>query len=176
MIYKNKVINLSSLCIGIFLINIACERIRKPYKKAEDFLLYDLNGRRFYLSAQKGRIVLLNFWAVQCAPCIKEMPQLEQIGQYFHDKDGMVIGICSKTFEVTLLKSIIEKNKISYRNCIDVNNKITNIYDVNMLPTTFIIDYNGFVRYKTVGYKSENAENYKKIILQLINERDKKKQ
>ncbi|MGD9202458.1 MAG: TlpA disulfide reductase family protein [Chitinispirillia bacterium] len=175
MINKNIINYLFLLCIGIFFFNPVCARIHKSYKKAEEFLLYDLNGKRFYLSAQKGNIVLLNFWSVQCAPCIKEMAELERLERFFKYGNGMVVGILCRPFEETLIRSIVENNKISYRNCIDVNDKIAQIYGVNKLPTTFIIDYDGYIRYKTAGYMRENSENYKKIISQLINERDNKK-
>jgi len=98
------------------------------------------------------------------------------MAQDFPNKNVMVVGICMKPFEKTLINTIIQKTKISYMNCIDENNKIADIYRVTMLPTTYIIDYNGFIRYQAVAYKKENIDTFKTIISQLINEQNAKKQ
>ncbi|MCU0608435.1 MAG: TlpA family protein disulfide reductase [Chitinispirillaceae bacterium] len=142
---------------------------------APDFVLSDLAGNRFYLNGQSGRIVLLNFWSIHCAPCLKEMPELEKISAKLSGKNSLVIGICNDPGEIGYIETLLKSLGVTYPTLLDEAMKVSALYRVSALPATFIIDHRGRVRYAATGYEDGYAEKYTSIMERLIHERDSKK-
>jgi len=61
-------------------------------KRAEDFPM-DISGKPGHLSDLKGKVVVLNFWATYCAPCVQEMPSLNKLQKYIESRNAMVLGV-----------------------------------------------------------------------------------
>jgi len=142
---------------------------------APDFVLNDLQSNRFYLSGQKGSVVLLNFWSVHCAPCLREMPKLQELADAFARENVRVVGICDDPGEAGYVESLLKGIKVTYTTLIDEKQRVRGLYRVTGLPTTFIIDYKGMVRYSSVGYADGDIEKDHSIIELLVYERDTKK-
>ncbi len=122
-------------------------------KKAPDFKLNTIDGKEIKLSDFKGKKVILNFLATWCPPCRAEIPYFVKF--YNENKNrveiiGIVVG--SKESEVA---EIVRKYKITYPICIS-NKEIEKLYGpINAVPTSFIIDENGYLKEKKIGIITE---------------------
>src|SRR5260370_21567560 len=88
--YEHVHVSLDAPPFAAALEKLASEDQRRA---SADFTLHDLNGKEWKLSAQRGKVVLVNFWATWCPPCRKEMPELDALYAQLHDKGFVVLSI-----------------------------------------------------------------------------------
>ena len=118
--------------------------------RAPDFALRDTAGKNISLSAFKGKVVLLNFWATWCPPCRAEMPALNKL--YREKKNrGLEIIAVSTDRSVSSVKDFLEKHKVDFPILFDEDRTAVKLYRVFSMPTTFLIDRNGTVVEKFYG-------------------------
>lgn len=139
---------------------------RKP---APDFTLNDSTGAPVRLSDFRGRVVLLNFWATWCAPCIAEIPMLMELQRAHRDGRFAVLGAALDDDGWKAVKPYVESRKIDYR-VVVADDGITDLFGgLQAVPTTLMIDKQGRVAVTHLGLlqKSE-CQN---IVNLLLNER-----
>lgn len=126
-------------------------------KKAIDFQVVDLNGETLSLEKYRGKIVLLDFWATWCGPCLAEMPFVKSTYQKYKNQNFEIIGISSDQ-DLNQLTTYLETNGITWPQYYDNGNQISNLYQVQAIPTTYLIDNKGIIRYANLrGNALENA-------------------
>ena len=113
-----------------------------------NFTLTDLEGNPVSLSDFKGNIVVLNFWATWCPPCIAEIPDFVKVFNEFKDKDVQFIGVSNE--DISTLKSFAADYNINYPILVDDKN-IMEIWGIRAIPTTFVFDRDGQIVFKNVG-------------------------
>ncbi len=117
--------------------------------EAPEFTVQDAD-RKVDLHDLRGKIVLLNFWATWCAPCVEEMPSLNQLQQRFKDKGIEVVGV-SVDVDSDGYHKFLKDHKIDFLTVRDPDQKSNNLYGTFKFPETYIIDRNGVVRRKFIG-------------------------
>jgi peroxiredoxin len=120
--------------------------------KAPEFTLQDLNGDQVRSSAFKGKVVLLNFWATWCPPCVDELPSLNSL---FNDKvlkaKGLeVIAVCTEPSRRDV-KALLRKKGLGLRVLMDEQKSVAKQFKVFSLPTTFLMDRQGNIVEKFYG-------------------------
>ncbi|KPK64540.1 hypothetical protein AMJ83_02220 [candidate division WOR_3 bacterium SM23_42] len=116
-----------------------------PNWKAGDF-----NGQRHSLDDYRGKVILLDFWYRACPWCIRAMPMIKQVAEYFKERPVVVLGVnTDKNREDALF--VIQKTNPNYVNL--SGRDLTKKYGVANYPTFIIIDRNGFVRQIRIGYE-----------------------
>jgi len=136
---------------------------------APDFTLKSLSGKNVKLSEYRGSVVMINFWASWCGPCRQEMPALEQLYKRYQDLGFVILGV--NTDEDPSKSRILLKDiKVTFPVLFDSNNNIVKTYDVQAMPTTYLVDRNGNLRYVHKGYKPGYELNYAQQIKALIRE------
>ena len=110
-----------------------------------DFQVTDLKGKALSLEAYRGQVVLLDFWATWCPPCIAEIPNVRRTYETYKDQKFQVIGI-SLDRSMEPLKAYIEKEELEWLHYWDNNGRIRNMYKVRGIPSTFLIDGEGVIR------------------------------
>lgn len=113
-------------------------------KIAPSFTRADLSGRKVSLSEYRGKIVLLNFWATWCGPCIGELPALDRWQEQFGSKGLQVIGI-SMDDSIAPVRAAISKYKIKYPVVMGDEHVGMAYGGVLGVPETFLIDRKGVV-------------------------------
>jgi peroxiredoxin len=118
-------------------------------KAAPDFVVQDAD-RRVELRDFTGKIVVLNFWATWCPPCVEELPTLVELQQQFKEKGVTVIGV-SVDVDADVYHRFLKDHKIDFLTVRDPDQKTNNLYGTFKFPETYIIDRNGIVRRKFIG-------------------------
>lgn len=121
-------------------------RIGNP---APDFTVQD-SERKVTLSQYRGQVVVLNFWATWCPPCVEETPSLIQMNDRLKDKGITLVGV-SVDVDADAYHRFIKQHKIDYLTVRDVDQKSNNLYGTFKFPETYIIDRNGVLRRKFIG-------------------------
>ncbi|MBA7706017.1 Thiol-disulfide oxidoreductase ResA [subsurface metagenome] len=137
--------------------------------QAPDFTVKDLKGREISLSNYSGKVVFLNFWATWCGPCKAEIPDLIQAYKQYKDKGMEIIGISVDRISPKSVLKFAEKYKINYPVVMSTD-KIQKDYDPGpYIPTTIIIDQEGKIRHRHIGYM--NKETLNSYFLKLTEEK-----
>jgi cytochrome c biogenesis protein CcmG, thiol:disulfide interchange protein DsbE len=121
-------------------------RIGSP---APDFTVRD-SQHSVTLSQLKGQIVVLNFWATWCPPCIEEMPSLVQMQQRMKDK-GITVLAVSVDADDTAYRRFLADHNVNLLSVRDPDQKSNQLYGTFKFPETYIIDRNGIVQRKFIG-------------------------
>ena len=117
---------------------------------APDFALKDLDGSTVQLSAHLGKVVLLDFWATWCGPCLREMPVFIALDNQYEDNQLKLIGIAISDSEAKV-RSYAAREGIKF-SLVMGDEKVRHAYgDVSAIPQTFLIDKKGVVRYSQIG-------------------------
>lgn len=136
---------------------------------APDFVLKSKNSGNVRLSEQRGNVVMINFWASWCGPCRQELPEMEAIYQEYQDLgfEILAVNVDDDASKAELLLGDVE---VSFPVLFDSEGDISELYAVNAMPTTVIIDRDGNQRILHKGYRSGDERKYEKIIKALIRE------
>lgn len=132
--------------------DMSSELLNKPFPEINLPQLFDIESR-FTLS--KGKVTLIDFWEVWCGPCMKSLPEVEQLKTKYADKID-ILGIV--TDDITKAKDLINKKGITFRNLVG-NKGILQSYQVNSFPRYFLIDQNGVIAKQYFGFEAEKIEN-----------------
>ncbi|MFZ0802827.1 MAG: TlpA disulfide reductase family protein [Terriglobales bacterium] len=116
---------------------------------APEFIVQD-SDRKVDLRDFQGKILVLNFWATWCAPCVEEMPSLVQLQQRLKDKGVTVVGV-SIDVDGDAYHRFLTNYKIDFLTVRDPDHKSSNLYGTFKFPETYIIDRKGIVRRKFIG-------------------------
>ena len=119
---------------------------------AIDFKTMDVNGTMISPSDYRGKVVLLDFWATWCAPCRVEMPAVKKIYSTYHEKGFDIIGV-SMDNNRAAFDSYVKEQDMKWRQIYDGNGwkaEIGQLYAVSSIPSTFLIDKQGKIRYKNL--------------------------
>jgi thiol-disulfide isomerase/thioredoxin len=138
---------------------------------APDFTLEDMDANKFSLKDYRGKVILLNFWATWCPPCRREMPSLERLHQNFKDKDFVVLAVnqMEAVDQVFAYTGGLEVEP-TFAILFDKDSNVSRGYGVQGLPTTYIIDKKGNIRYRAIGGREFDHPEVEKQIMQLIQE------
>ncbi len=118
--------------------------------RAPDFSVTTDNGRTISRSDFGGRLLVLNFWATWCPPCIEEMPSLDRLQQRFASSGLVVLGI-SVDRDSDAYRRFLERARVSFLTARDPEARISSRYGTFKFPETYLIDRRGRVREKIIG-------------------------
>ena len=114
--------------------------------------------------------VLINFWATWCAPCIKEMPYLDQFEKKYKDKGFSVLAVSvDNQKSLSQVRSFIKTKKFSFDIFLDPNMQIFKKLNGNLMPTNVLIDKSGKVVWRHYGYLPGDEKKMEEQILNVLN-------
>jgi cytochrome c biogenesis protein CcmG, thiol:disulfide interchange protein DsbE len=125
-------------------------------KTAQNFPL-EISGKPGNLSDYKGKVVVLNFWATWCPPCVEETPALNRLQKYIASRNGVVLGVAADEDPAAYEKFLREQGVVfpTYRDPAtkDNHSPIAQTYGTSMYPETYVIDRHGKIARKVIGFQ-----------------------
>lgn len=158
MIVRKIIRYVGFVIVALLLLNVGCQSKVDALQDAPDFSLKDVNGKDVTLSQFKGRIVVLDFWATWCPPCRMSIPELVGLQKEFRGQGLVIIGVSlddPAQASDLFLRAFMEKFDMNYR-VLRYDTKIMKDYfgtETPAIPTVFVIDHEGKIRNKIVGYR-----------------------
>ena len=140
-----------------------------PNATAPDFTLRSLNGPNLRLAEQRGRVVLVNFWATWCGPCKQEMPHLNRLYDKYRSAGFVLLGV-NVDEDATVAAGAASKLGMHFPVLFDSQKSVSRLYDLQSMPSTVLIDRDGRVRYLHRGYHEGLEEAYERQIRELVKE------
>jgi thiol-disulfide isomerase/thioredoxin len=136
--------------------------------RAPDFQARSVSGdAQVVLHQLRGKVVLLDFWASWCAPCNAAMPQLEKLSKEFPADQFVVVGV-NVDKKLDDARRALAKRSVSYPNASDPTGTLPKRFGLQTMPTTYLIDQNGVVRYVHRGYRNGDADELREQIEKLL--------
>ena len=135
--------------------------------KMPEIGLKDLSGKNVDLASLAGKVVIIDFWATWCAPCKEELPELEKFHKKYASKGLAVLGV-SIDKEAGVIKPFLDKMKITFPVVHDAGHTLAGKYSPPRMPSSYIVDKKGIVRYVHGGFRSGDAAAYEREISELI--------
>lgn len=138
------------LAIAVLVAAAGCDRGSHPSnlgRKAPDFVLQE-GSQRIQLSAYRGKVVILNFWASWCAPCIQELPSLIDLQ---HEMPQVVILTVSIDEDPQAYRQFLADNHVDLLSIRDPQQRTNHLYGTEKIPESYVIDRNGIIRRKFIS-------------------------
>jgi thiol-disulfide isomerase/thioredoxin len=129
--------------------SVVVQLLRDPMD-VEPFTVTDLDGRTLSSADWKGKVVLVNFWATWCPPCLAEIPDLIALQNKYRDR-LVVVGVSEDEIPHDQVKRFAVERKINYPIVMTNAELQARFTGINALPTTFVLDPDGQIVYKRVG-------------------------
>jgi peroxiredoxin len=145
-------------------------RARAVGEPAPLFKAPTLEGGEFDLAAQIGKkVVILDWWSINCSSCIQEIPKLIDISNRYQ-KDVLVVGMNVDSFILKRVMRFLQTQsfKITYPTVIDAGLQIMKSYKSSILPTTVVIDKKGKIAFHHIGYKPGDEEEIEAVVKKAI--------
>jgi len=156
--------------MGLFNTSVmANEKDSADKQLAWDFTLKSQNGKNIKLSELRGQVILVNFWATWCGNCLQQFPLLNSYYQKNKDKNFTLLSINIDEDLLTATR-LIQKRQFDYPILFDPYNQVSRLYSVEDLPTLFLIDRDGLIRYTLDDSQIKQQKITQQVIEDLLNE------
>jgi peroxiredoxin len=119
--------------------------------RAPNFDVTTIDGDHTSLAELRGRIVLINFWGTWCAPCIREMPDLQTVYEQYADSNFTILALATRGDTKEDVLAFRDEYKLSFPLVVDEGDQISEMYSIVSRPSTIIIDKNGVIAFKHFG-------------------------
>lgn len=137
-----------ALSVGVLGAAHAGQQAGKP---AADFSLSDASQKTIKLGELRGKVVLIDFWASWCEPCLRELPELEKLHKQLASRGVVVIGI-NIDRERKNADELAARLKLSFPLLYDPKGQVAELYDPPKMPTSYVVDQQGVVRLVNEGF------------------------
>ena len=134
---------------------------------AQNFTLQDIDGETFELKQTKGHWVFLHFWASWCGPCREEMPAIQKLSETVQDEKFQIIMVNTAEDEDTIFEFLAAID-IELNTLMDVDGLVTEVWKPRGLPTSFLINPKGEIKYQAIGGREWGNPEYTGFIRRLI--------
>lgn len=163
----------ATACFGALILSAACfftlpALAIEPGEKAPNFSAAKLEGKgSLGLSDYRGKVVYLDFWASWCAPCLKAVPALETLREEFPASKFQILAVNLDKRTNKALKFLADQS-IGYPSVSNPKGDIPGKFDLETMPSSYLIDQNGVVRYVHKGFRDGDLDVIRKEVARLM--------
>ena len=135
---------------------------------APDFVSENLRGGNTSLADYDGKIVLLNFWATWCMPCRAEMPGMETLWKKYKEQGLVIAAVSVDEGSRGRIETFTKLFDLSFPVLLDPESKVSDLYKVSNMPTSFLIDRNGKIVSRIVGTEEWTSPEAIQLVEELL--------
>ena len=136
---------------------------------APAFKVTTIDGKELDILKLKGKVVLINFFAIWCSPCMAEMPHLEkEIWQKYRKRGDFVVLAIGREHTTEQLIKFNQKKKFTFYIAPDHKRGVYSLFAKKMIPRNYLIDREGKIAYQAIGYNQKEFEHLQKKIKELL--------
>jgi cytochrome c biogenesis protein CcmG/thiol:disulfide interchange protein DsbE len=135
--------------------------------KMPEIGLTDLSGKPVSLASLAGKVVVVDFWATWCAPCKEELPVLQKLYKKYSAQGLVIVGV-SVDKDAANLPDFLKKLAVTFPIVHDANHTVTSKYSPPRMPSSYIVDRKGTVKYVHGGFRADDAAVFEKQIQELL--------
>jgi len=158
----NKIITVTALLF----ISVSSQSFAQ---KAPEFSL-DSDKGKITLSAYKGKVVYVDFWASWCKPCKKSFPFMNEMQTKYSKNGFKIIGV-NLDSERSAATKFLQKNKVNFTVAYDPKGETPSLYKLRVMPTSYLIDRKGNLVNIHKGFKEDQKDKLEKLIVQALNKK-----
>jgi peroxiredoxin len=148
---------IKALLVGLLWVSLAAcsagqeelERLSET-RAAPDFTIEDMQGNTHSLADYRGKVLVVNFWATWCPPCVKEMPSLQRAREKLRNEDIAVLAI-NMGEQQQAIEDFIQKYPVDLPILLDKDVNVADAWSVKGLPTTYVVNPDGEIVYQVIG-------------------------
>lgn len=151
---------------------------------APNFVLKNLEGEVVSLSDMRGKVVMLDFWATWCGPCINSFPAMQRVVEKYRNDDDVEL-LFMDTWQsentdeekIAAVKEFLSDKPYTFNVVMDLKDKVVQDYGVSGIPTKFVVDKNGKIRFKSVGFygSDEGAVDELSMMIEIARKKSEEK-
>ena len=140
----------------------------KKGERAPEFTLPSLSGEKLALASLRGKVVVIDFWAEWCGPCKKELPELERLQRAYATKNVVVVAI-NLDKQRGNAERLVRELGLTLRVLLDPAGAVAGSYDLPKMPTSFVVDKKGIVRFVHEGFEGgADVERFRRELDELV--------
>jgi len=146
-------------------------QILEPRVEAPDFVLSDLGGKYHQLSALQGKVVVINFWATWCPPCLGELPSLQRLWKKYEQRNFLLLAVSVDDEPASLTRFVRRfRSPLTFPVLSDTELQTARFWPLKGLPTSFVVDKEGKVAVIVHGARQWDSAETLRLIEYLMNE------
>ena len=164
--------------VFVLLIYITCfAQDNSKTISAVDFTIRDINGKKVQLkNLLADGPVLLDFWALWCVPCLKEMPELKKIARKYQESGLTIVAVNQDSpSDQSKVKPFVKQKRFNFVVVLDEDKDLWDQFHVNALPTSILIDQTGHIVYTHTGYKPGDETKIIEALEKLFSRKNEKR-
>lgn len=162
------------LLLGLALLPLAASNAAAVANQspAPGFTLAKLQGGTASLSEYRGKVVLLNFWATWCVPCIREMPSMETLWQKYQGRGLVILAVATDNDDngQPRIRNFMKRLKLTFPVLLDPENQASDLYEVSGVPVSYLIDREGKIAGRWLGSEDWASPEAFKLVEDLLSQ------
>jgi len=166
-----KIWRLQSFLLSSIFAFLVCTTASNSAEKAGNFKLTGVDGKTYELKAvaKDAKLILLNFWEVNCKPCQKEMPEIVRLYKTY-EPVGLKLLLVSRDTELTIprVAPMVASQKWDFPVLLDPGLKVSQIYNVKFSPVNILITNKGEILLRLEGYAPGNIDELEKKVISVL--------
>ena len=133
-----------------------------------DFTLADADGSTFSMVEAKGKVVLINFFATWCGPCLSELPHIERIWADYRDPKKFQLLVIGREESMESVRDFRSKNGYSFPIAADPDRRVYSLFAKESIPRTVVVSPDGTIVYSAAGFNERDLEQLRSVLNQQI--------
>lgn len=136
--------------------------------RAPDFEITDADGAVFSMGDAKGKVVVINFFATWCGPCMMELPHIEEIWKDYRDRENFALLVIGREETMEAVREFRSKKGFSFPIAPDPNREVYSLFAKEAIPRTIVVSPNGVVVYSQLGFYEADMDELRAVVTEQL--------